>query len=253
MQENTLTEKYKDVPKKLTYGQAVGKVFQVLGQQIRKHPFLTLVPLALFSYLAGAAAAPFAGSFAPAFMAAPAAVIVLNGARRLQKYGTKEGILKQVLPEQAMAVEKASELLAKKDESKAKPELRNEFMRKAVFFSYAFDKLSHDLNLSVQAKGIQAKIDAEIAAESPTGLECLRVVERMNEKVLGNVVLPAIFAGAARKVQQDPSLNFMAQFEEIARPAIAEAAFDGHSREFGIELITDMRSYLHKTGGLRPE
>lgn len=253
MQENTLTEKFKDVPEKLTYGQAVGKVFQLLGQQVRKRPFLTLVPLALFSYITGAMAAPFAGAFAPLVAAAPAALVVLNGARKIQKYGTREGILNQLLPEQALAVEKASELLTHKEESKAKPDLRNDFMSKAVFFSYAFDKLSHDLNLSAQAKELQGRIDAEIGAEGPTALECLHVVEKMNEKIPGNVMFPIAWSNAVRAVGKNPELKFMEQFEEAARPAIAEAAFDGHSQEFGIELITEMRSYVRKSGGLQPE
>ncbi|HTK83538.1 MAG TPA: hypothetical protein VL625_00495 [Patescibacteria group bacterium] len=254
MQENTLTEKFKDVPEKLTYGQAVGKVFQMLGQQARKRPFLTLAPLALFTFVTGVVAAPVVGAaLAPLAAVAPAALVVLKGARNIQKYGTKEGVLNQLLPQQALAVEKASELLTQAEESKTQPGLRNEFMQKAVFYSYFLDKLSQDLNLSAGAKEIQGKIDAEIRAESATGFECLHVVEHMNAKTPGNIVLPIIFATAARKVQKDPTLNFMEQFEETARPAIAEAAFDGHSQEFGIELITEMRDYIRKTGGLHPE
>jgi hypothetical protein len=253
MQENTLTEKFKHVPEKLTYGQAVGKTFKVFGQQILKHPFITLAPLALFGLVASSVMAPVLGAFAPVFVAVPAAAIVLGGARNIQKYGTKEGVLNQLLPQQALAVEQASELLAQTEESKTKPALRNEFMQKAVFYSYFLDKLSQDLNLSARAREIQGKIDAEIAAESPTGFECLHVVEHMNAKTPGNIVLPIIFTTAARKVQKDPTLKFMEQFEETARPAIAEAAFDGHSQEFGIELITEMRDYIRKTGGLRPE
>lgn len=253
MQENTLTEKFKDLPETLTYGQAVGRVFKLFGEQVRKRPFLTLVPLALFSYFAGAFAAPFAGAFAPAFAAAPAALAVLNGARKIQKYGTKEGVLNQLLPQQDLAVESASELLAHTEESKAKPGLRNEFMQKAAFYSYFLDKLSHDLNLSGAAKEIQGKIDAEIGGESPTALECLRVVEKMNDKIPGNVMFPIAWSNAARAVKKNPELKFMEQFEQAARPAIAEAAFDGHSQEFGIELVTEMRDYIRKTGGLQPE